>query len=177
MDGTAQQISNVREQELERLMRAYGTSIFRTCYSYLRDAALAEDAGQDTFVKAFKKLDTVCKITEREKKAWLLRIAINTCKDYRKNAWFRHVERHPETTSAMQHNDRNIEEDCTVAKAIMELRAKQKEVILLFYYHDMSYDEIAKTLGISQAAVHSRLVSAKKELRRTLEGWRFNEDS
>ena len=76
-----------REQELVRLVDAYQFSLRRMCCAILRDRALAEDAVQETFLKAYKTLDTFRK--ESSEKTWLMRIAINTCRDFRRSAWFR----------------------------------------------------------------------------------------
>ena len=68
-----------KEMHLEQLMNQYGDSLLRLCYLYLKDAALAQDAVQDTFVKAWKKLDTF--EGRSSEKTWLCRIAVNTCRD------------------------------------------------------------------------------------------------
>ena len=70
-----------REQELARLVDAYQSSLRRMCCAILRDRTLAEDAVQETFLKAYKALDTFRK--ESSEKTWLMRIAINTCRDFR----------------------------------------------------------------------------------------------
>ncbi len=67
------------EQILERLMREYGDSVFRMCYLYLRDYYLAEDATQETFIKAMKSYDSF--LHNSNEKTWLIRIAINSCKN------------------------------------------------------------------------------------------------
>ena len=67
------------EQILERLMREYGDSVFRMCYLYLKDYYLAEDATQETFIKAMKSYDSF--LHNSNEKTWLIRIAINSCKN------------------------------------------------------------------------------------------------
>jgi len=85
--------SNVREDQIRYLMVAYGTPVLRMCYAYLKDTGMAEDAAQDTFIKAYQRLDRFDAHEAWSEKAWLMRIAINTCKNYRRSAWFRHVDR------------------------------------------------------------------------------------
>ena len=80
------------EHILENWVEEYSDQVFRVCYLYLSDYALAEDALQDTWVKAWKALTRQSDFPEHEK-TWLMRIAINTCKDYARTAWFRHVDR------------------------------------------------------------------------------------
>ncbi len=69
-----------RSEELERLMDWYGDEIKRFCTLQLKDSFQAEDAAQDTFVKAWKALDTFR--NDSSEKTWLIRIAVNTCRDY-----------------------------------------------------------------------------------------------
>ena len=67
-----------REQALVRLMQVYGDSVKRMCCVYLRDLGVAEDAAQDTFLKAYEHIDQILSGEIRNEKAWLMRIAINT---------------------------------------------------------------------------------------------------
>ena len=76
-----------REQELMLLMEQNKTRLMRMAYMYLGDQAMAEEAVQDTFLKAYAHLDRFRGDSRPE--TWLTRIAINTCKDMRRTAWFR----------------------------------------------------------------------------------------
>jgi RNA polymerase sigma factor (sigma-70 family) len=67
-------------EKLEELMNKYGDSIFRMCFLYLRDYHLAEDATQETFIKAMKSYDSF--EHNSSEKTWLIRIAINVCQKY-----------------------------------------------------------------------------------------------
>ena len=75
---------------LERMMEQYGNDLLRICCVYLKDASMAEDAVQETFVKAYKGYHPFR--ADADEKTWLMRIAINTCKDIRRSAYFRHVD-------------------------------------------------------------------------------------
>lgn len=160
--------SNVREERIGHLIDAYGTALSRVCYLYLRDVGMAEDAVQDTFIKAYQKLETFNSQHEWSEKAWLTRIAVNTCKDYQKSAWFQRVDRRidpndlPQVTT-IEKEDRRILED------VMELPPKLKIAVLLYYYLDMSVEEITSALDISQSTVYQRLDRAQRKLRVKLE--------
>ena len=69
---------------LEDLMRRYGDALVRMCCLYLNDASLAQDAAQDTFIKAWRNLGQFR--GECDERTWLMRIAINTCRDYHRTA-------------------------------------------------------------------------------------------
>ena len=81
----------IHAQTLNRFAEQYQTELLRMCCLYLRDAELAKDAVQETYLKAYRALDSFR--GECAEKTWLLRIAINTCRDMRRSAWFRHIDR------------------------------------------------------------------------------------
>lgn len=83
-------MDNDRGAWLENAMDRWETSLMRMCYAYLGDVLLAEDAVQETFLKAWKAYDRFR--GEADEKTWLMRIAINNCKDMRRGAWFRHTD-------------------------------------------------------------------------------------
>ena len=82
---------DTREQALVQLMRLYGDSIKRMCSVYLRDLGIADDAAQETFIKAYDHIDKWLGGEIANEKAWLMRIAINTCKDMLRSSWMRHI--------------------------------------------------------------------------------------
>ena len=98
--------SKVREDQINYLMVTYGTSVMRMCYAYLKDTGMAEDAAQDTFIKAYQHLDQFDAHEAWSEKAWLMRIAINTCKDYRRSAWFRHTDCFCQEKNAAKTNEK-----------------------------------------------------------------------
>lgn len=91
------------EPFLERLMNTYGDELLRMCFLYLKDYQLAEDAVQDTFLKAMKSYQFFQH--QSSEKTWLTRIAINCCKNVIRTRWFRmrHVNMEADTES--KHND------------------------------------------------------------------------
>lgn len=152
-----------REEALISLVTQYETSILRTCYMYLQDKGLAEDATQETFLKAYKAFPNFR--GECNEKTWLMRIAINTCRDIKRSSWFRNIDRRitidslPETSDAF-HDD----SDDDLAEAILNLSTKYKEVILLYFYQDMTMAEIAQVLKVSIATVGRRIKLACSKL-------------
>lgn len=164
-----------RDAWLERAMEQYEESLLRMCFACLNDAALAEDAVQETFLKAYRALNRFR--GDAEEKTWLLRIAINTCRDLRRSAWFRHVDRKVtldglgEPASAQEWS----EWDDTLTRAVMGLRPKYREAVLLCCYQGLTGQEAASVLKISRSAVMNRLRQAKAILRKELEVWYHGE--
>ncbi len=153
---------------LERAMAQYEESLLRMCFAYLGDAALAEDAVQETFVKAYRAFSGFR--GEANEKTWLLRIAINTCKDVRRGAWFRHVDRNA-ALEEIPFSAPCAEYDDTLTSAIMRLARKYREAVLLCYYQGLSGQEAADVLGVTKATVYNRLRKAKATLKKELEAW------
>lgn len=156
-----------KEMHLEQLMNQYGDSLLRLCYLYLKDAALAQDAVQDTFVKAWKKLDTF--EGRSSEKTWLCRIAVNTCRDYKKSRWLRFVDMRrsiDEIPLPIHPVDPVVQEVYATVKALPE---KYRVCVLLYYWQQMTLEEAADVLGISKSTVHHRLEKAKEMLKTELE--------
>lgn len=159
-----------RAMKIEQLMDDYGTAILRMCFAYLKDMGLAEDAAQDTFIKAYRSFDRFCASEAWSEKAWLMRIAINTCKDYRRSAWFRHVDRRITAEEFLGAQQDLPQQERTLLEDIIHLAPKHREIVLLYYYQDLRVTEIMKILGISRSAVYARLDKAQTHLREKLKG-------
>ena len=161
-----------REEILSEWMEQYGDLITRTCCLYLGDRGLAEDAAQETFLRAWKSMAQFERRNNASPGSWLVRIAINTCKNIRRTAWFRRTDRSvtPEELPLPAH-----EEDRTLLMTVQALPDRQREVVILRYYHGMSLDETARTLGLSRSTCFHRLQKALKCLRIQWEGGAENE--
>lgn len=164
------ELMETAEMKLERWMDSYGNAVFHACFVCLSDSQLAEDAMQDTFVKAWRNMEKFRNGRAGSEKAWLLKIAINTCNDYRRGIWFRKIdlpgemEKLPSSLISISPEDRDLFLD------IMGLPAKYRHVILLKFYQNLTLREMSDVLGLSQSAIHHRLQRAEEILRRGLEG-------
>lgn len=155
------------EKELTRLMEAYEVPLLRLCAAYLRDRQLAEDAAQDTFIKAYRHLHELK--DAGSEKSWLMRIAVNTCRDYRRQSWFKYVDRRVALDSLPEPAWDPTPEQSALSLAVMGLPRKYLDVTLLYYFQNMSTKEISSALGIPQRTVSSRLMRAREKLRIELE--------
>lgn len=161
-----------REEVLSEWMAQYGDLITRTCCLYLGDRGLAEDAAQETFLRAWRSMTQFEGRNNATPKSWLIRIAINTCKNIRRTAWFRRTDR---TVTPEELPLPAAEEDRTLLLTVQALPEKQREVVILRYYHGMSLEETARTLGLSRSTAFHRLQKALKCLRIQWEGGTENE--
>ena len=162
----------IHEQTFERLVKRYQTELLRMCFLYLRDTELARDAVQETYIKVYRSLDSFR--GDSGEKTWLIRIAINTCRDMHRSAWFRRIDRRvtPETLPepASQADSERIE----LTLAIMQLPKQLREITLLYYYQDMTMREVAQALNVSVSTVSKRLERAQAKLRAWLKGGRMH---
>lgn len=160
----------VKKERFEGWVREYSQMILRTCFVYLADKQAAEDIMQDTFLKAWKAMDGFKEQQAHSAKAWLMRIAINLCRDHHRSRWFRHVDRAKALEDLPQHYLQVEAEDRSLFLTILALPVKLKQVILLYYYHRMPMQEVAAVLGISVSTVHARLKKAENALKISLTG-------
>ena len=154
------------EEEITYLVETHQLALLRLCFAYLHDQALAEDAVQETFLKAFRKLDQFK--GRSNVKTWLSAIAINCCRDMSRGNWFRHIDRSVSIDTLPPRAEETDPVDDSVSIEVMNLPIRLREVVLLYYFEDMNTNEIAETLQISQQAVSSRLMRARKKLRKAL---------
>lgn len=156
------------QAELTRMMQTYGTQLLRLCTLYLKDRMLAEDAVQETFVRAWRADFR----QEYSEKTFLTRIAINICKNYLRTPW------HTRRASAElldQLTTQIPDVDDTLLRAVLSLSQAHRAVILLYYYQGFSVNEIAEILSIPSATVSTRLFRAREKLRSMLKEWYYDE--
>ena len=159
-----------REERLSRWIDAYSDAILRTCFLYLSDQTQADDALQDTWIKAWRHMGEYERKGILNDKAWLMRIAINTCKDYRRTAWFRHIDNRKALDELPPRLLQVEQEDHSLSLMVMELPDRYKQVVLLHYFQGLTQRETAEALGLSPSAVLRRLRSAEALLKQSLTG-------
>lgn len=153
------------EQILERLMQEYGDSVFRMCFLYLKDYHLAEDATQETFIKAMKSYDSF--LHNSKEKTWLIRIGINTCKNIMRTRWFRFpmMDIEEQQHLDVQNSIEELIEKDSISSAIMSLKRKDRELIILYYYQELSVKEISGIMNKKENAINQQLRRARKKLK------------
>ncbi len=161
-----------RDRAFTALMEQYANDVLRLCYCILRERAAAEDAMQETFLKAYNHMEDVRQ--PEYAKTWLMRIAINTCRDARASAWMKRradvsLEELPPAVEDFTETDEEV------VKEVMRLRPKNREAILLHYYEEMSAEECARALGLTPSGFYRRLKRALRELKPRLERWGLHE--
>ena len=153
----------------DELYAMYATDVLRVSYYYLGNREMAEDVTQDVFVKLITNRPVLEKGKE---KAWLLKVALNRCKDLWRSSWVKKVilgfpgfECFPAPDEIGRTADQYA-----LAEAVSHLKPEFKEVVLLYYYQGYSVNEIADMLQIAEGTVSSRLSRAREKLQAELKG-------
>jgi RNA polymerase sigma-70 factor (ECF subfamily) len=154
----------------DELVERYQLRLFRFAYRLLRDRAEAEDAVQETFVRAYRALNAYS--PDGFFSSWIYRIALNECR--RRMRGYR-----PTVAIELAPPARNLpdpqqsilarERHRFVREALDTLPEHYRLVMVLFYFEELSVEEIAHTLGISVSAVKVRLHRGRERLAKILE--------
>ena len=148
--------------------------LYRIAHTMLRSEADCEDAVQETFLKAYHHLPSFR--GESSPKTWLVRIAINVCKDMSRTSWFRIFRNMVELDRChIAQPEGEYEVHSALVTEIMCLPRLYREVVLLHYYEGFTQAETAQALHISIATVNRRLKKACCLLRNELKGGSIHE--
>lgn len=165
LDDSYQPVPDVRDDPayFARLYDQYATDVLRVCYFYLSDREKAEDVCQDVFVRL---MTTHPVLQPGREKSWLLKVALNRCRDLWRGAWLKRVILGGPTFELIPAPDEFSRRDDQQAMmaAINQLSATFKEVILLHYYQGMNIAEIAQMLELPEGTISSRLSRGRKKL-------------
>jgi RNA polymerase sigma-70 factor (ECF subfamily) len=161
----------------EELVRRWAGRVLALCHARVRSAHLAEDLAQESLMRAYRALGT---LADPEKfGSWLRGIAVRACLDWLKsrqstlisftslgeNARAEDVlDRECTADAALEHED----EIQRLLSAVENLPAELREVVMLYYYNDLTYHDLAGLLDIAPATVNARLTRARALLRSRL---------
>jgi len=166
---------NGDESVFETVIFTHQDRIYNLCRYMLGNAHDAEDAAQDTFIKAYQNLKNFR--PDSSLYTWLYRIAVNTCIDYKRKPFWESLFKRSSEGEALVLDppsdepspERLYESKQTGAAlqaALNRLSPKLRAVIVLKEIEGLSYEEIAAALDISIGTVKSRISRAREELKR-----------
>lgn len=181
-DNEAIWLAQAREGEKDafsHIVEAYQRPVFSLCYRMLGDAGDAEDAAQETFLRAYRHLNRYD--PGRSFATWLLSIASHYCIDrLRKRRlpsfsiddeeydWWQPPDPGPSPEMALVMDEKQTR----IRQLLDGLAPRDRAVVVLHYWYEYSYEEIADTLALSESAVKSRLYRARRAL---AESWQLQE--
>ncbi|MDE6968254.1 MAG: sigma-70 family RNA polymerase sigma factor [Eubacterium sp.] len=153
------------EEEVNHAVEKYADMIQRICFYHLKNQADTEDVFQNVFLKYMMHEEVFH--DEEHEKAWLLRVAINGCKDYLKSFFRRNMV----PLQAIAELAADIPEDHQeVLEAVLSLPKQYKDVIYLHYYEGYKASEIGAILGKKENTVYSLLSRGRGILKKELGG-------
>lgn len=167
-----------------RLVLAYQDMAFNLAYRMLGDPAMSEDAVQDSFISAYKHLDSY---RGGSFKAWVMRMVTNTCYDELRRqhrhpsvtlepvndedeevespSWIVDPQLSPETQSEMAELDRAVQH------CLLGLPPEFRAVVVMVDVQGMDYEEVAQSISTPLGTIKSRLARARMKLRDCLKGF------
>ncbi len=155
---------NTETDYISNLVEKYADTVLRVSYTYLNNKADAEDVVQDVFLKVMEKRPEFNDSTHE--KAWLLRTAINMCKNKTNLFWNKNKCSIDEIAEFSAFDSYST--DNSVLKAVMSLPEKYRIPVYMFYYEGYSTAETAKILGKNEATIRSNLSRAREKLKTIL---------
>lgn len=167
--------SQTTTQTIAALVAEYSTALYRVAFSVTRNAAEAEDAVQETFLRVLKHEARLAEI--RDYRVWLVRIVWNIVLDRKRRAKTR-----PENEDLADHarslpsSDRpadvaaiSSQEHARILALVDRLPRREREALLLSAVQELTTAEIAATLGTTESSIRSRIFRARRELAVLLE--------
>lgn len=146
----------------ENVIKRYFDMVYKLALSQTKNKTAADDVVQEVFLRYIEH-EGDFKDTEHIK-AWLIRVTINCSKSTFLSSWYRKTE--PLTEDLVFTEPEKSE----VYYSVLELDLKYRAVIHLYYYEDMSVEEISKALNIKTGTVKSRLYRGREMLKKKLKG-------
>lgn len=162
------------ERAFAELVTRYQTAVFNLAYRMLGDAGEAEDAAQEVFLRIYRRLATYD--ADHRFSTWVLSIASHYCIDLlrRKRPWLVPLEnisnwmrartRGPEAAALA------VEQQDTVRNLLAKLPEHYRLVLLLRYWHDLGYEEIAQVVDLPVSTIKARLHRARNALAALVNG-------
>lgn len=151
--------SDICENNIRKVIDAYGETVYKIAFSYCKCHADAEDIYQEVFLKYFQHGE----LFENgiHEKAWLIRVTINCSKSFLRSSWHKRIipltDNQEEMVSMEKNND--------LLNAVLELPVKYREVIHLYYYEGYSTKEIASLLKRRETTIRTQLQRGRDILR------------
>ncbi|PED06052.1 RNA polymerase sigma factor [Bacillus pseudomycoides] len=164
-------IENCNHDEIENVIREHWQDVWNYSFIITKDTHLSDDITQEVFIKVFKKWDSFR--NESSVKTWLLKITRNTALNYLKSSYFKRISlvsffRNEKEYPSAEKQFLEKETMNEVWDIVLKLPQKHREVLILDAKYELSYDEIAETLGVSIGTVKSRLHRARARVSKIL---------
>lgn len=163
-----------REEAYRKIVEEYGNRLLKTCYLILKDREEAEDVVQETFIKVFRKMETFKE--DSGLYTWIYSIALNLSRDRLRKKQDALVleDEWIGNNDVESHVEKSIDREL-LRKELFEMNALYREVLVLFYFEELSIKEISELLNEKEGTIKSKLSRGRKVLKESLlEGGKLN---
>lgn len=169
--NSAKQQTPVLPQEVtDEVVRYYSPMVYRIALTKTQSSHDADDIFQEVFMKLC--MNTKPFETEEHRKAWLIKVTVNCCNSHFTAPWRRNVDSLEDAVLSQIPDETTEECDLgdgpDVYAQVLKLPQNMREVILLYYYEEMSIREISQVLQTSEVNVKKRLSRARQKLKMEL---------
>ena len=151
------------KREFTEVYYRHVDTVYRVCYSFMKNQADTEDMVQETFLRLLSSQKSF--ENDRHEKAWLIVTASNVCKDTLKKWW-----RKTENIEDFLDIAAEPKQEDSLLEVILQLPEDAKDAVYMYYYEGYTTVEIAEFLHCPESTVRSRLMRAKKKLQVMLGG-------
>ena len=161
---------NLKEEEVQSKYEMYKDIIYNIAYTYVHNSDDSLDISQDVFMKylnsneEFETLDN--------EKYWLIRVTINTSKNYVTSSWKKKVYSDSDVINNYSDKNEDNDEKQMYYHIVTNLKDKYKEIIILHYYEDFKVEEIASILKLSISCVKKRLERGRQIIKEEVLKWK-----
>ena len=155
----------MRHDDITAIVEAYSDMVMRIAYQHCFNKSDSEDITQEAFMKLMDHLPEL--ENETAIKAWLIRVTVNLCKDWKKSAWYRRTTPLEECESEAIHWEQEADES-SVLESLKRLRPLYRTILYMYYYEGYKIREIAQILDLRENTVSSGLTRGRKKLRDAL---------
>ncbi|ELK47440.1 sigma-70 family RNA polymerase sigma factor [Bacillus sp. SB49] len=163
--------SFTRDEAIEFVMMEYGEMLKRMIYTYVKNHHTTDDLFQEVLLLVYRKWDRFD--GRSQLKTWVMRIAINRCKDFLRSPFQRMKlmkDQWLEQTDPKQLEDVVLQKEQweEIAEAILNMPVKYREVMILTFHQHLTQKEIAEVTGIPLSTVKTRKQRAREMLKEKL---------
>lgn len=149
------------DSAIENVIEKYSDMVYKLAFSMTRTKTDSDDIFQEVFLRYLRKKITF--ETEEHRKAWLIKVTINCSKNFWASSWIKKIVPLEDNISF------ETEEQNYIHDMLKKLPKKYKIVIHLFYYEDLSINEISSLLNIKPSTIRTQLTRARRILKKKIQ--------
>lgn len=163
------------ENDIDQVIEKYSDMIYRLAVSNVKTKCNADDIYQDVFLRYIRHIKKGSVFdSEEHRKAWFIRVTLNCCKSFNTSSWLKKTVPIDENFNGTYENDNDIKID--FHNALMKIPQKYRAVIHLFYFEQMSVEQISNILDTKSSTVRTQLTRARVMLKDILKGEYFDDE-